>query len=102
MTLKKLAAPLALATALLLTSGTLFAGQSCCVKAKAEGKECDHKCCIEARKQKKTCDKCQKEATCCDKAIALGKDCPHKCCADALKEKKVCEKCNPKDEKKAK
>ena len=79
---------------LLSTTGAM--AESCCVKAKAAGKDCEHKCCVAARGEKKTCDKCQAEATCCDKAIAAGKACEHKCCADATKEKKVCEKCNAK------
>ena len=32
--------------------------ESCCDKAKAAKKECDHKCCVEATKAKKTCEKC--------------------------------------------
>jgi hypothetical protein len=92
-------AALAMAVGLIFTTSA-FAAQSCCVKAKAEGKECKHQCCIDAHKAKKLCEKCQKDATCCDKAIAEGKDCPHKCCADATKEKKICEKCNPKEDRK--
>lgn len=68
---------------------------TCCVKAKAEGKACDHACCVEAHKDKKLCEKCEKNPSCCDKAIAQGKDCAHKCCQDATKQKKVCDKCNP-------
>lgn len=83
----------------LFVAASIVHGQSCCVKAKAQGKDCDHKCCVEARKGKKTCDGCQKDASCCDKAIAQGKACEHKCCVDAAKEKKVCEKCNAKKEK---
>lgn len=83
---------------LLSTSGAMAA--SCCVKAKAAGKDCEHKCCVTAHADKKTCDKCQAEASCCDKAIAAGKACEHKCCAAATKEKKVCEKCNAKKEDK--
>jgi hypothetical protein len=93
---------LAFAVALMFAASSVLAGQSCCVKAKAAGKDCDHKCCVEAHKAKKTCEKCQKEASCCDKAIAQGKDCEHKCCKDAAKDKKICEKCNPKEEKKDK
>jgi hypothetical protein len=73
-----------------------MAAQSCCVKAKAGGKDCSHKCCVEAVKNKKTCDKCQASPSCCDKAIAEGKACAHQCCVDATKKKEVCEKCNPK------
>jgi hypothetical protein len=76
--------------------------ESCCVKAKVKGKECDHKCCVTAHKDAKTCEKCQAEASCCDKAIAAGKACEHKCCATALKDAKVCEKCNPPAKKDAK
>jgi hypothetical protein len=85
--------------AILAGSSTAFA-ESCCVKAKAAGKSCEHKCCVEAVKAKKTCDKCQAEASCCDKAIAEGKDCAHKCCVEATKAKKVCEKCNKVEAKK--
>ncbi len=85
---------------LLSTSGAM--AESCCVKAKVAGKDCEHKCCVAARKDGKTCEKCQAEPTCCDKAIAAAKVCEHKCCADALKDKKVCEKCNPKKEEKKK
>jgi hypothetical protein len=34
------------------------AEQTCCEKAKAAGKECDHKCCVKAKKEGKTCEKC--------------------------------------------
>lgn len=33
---------------------------ACCEKAKAAGKECEHKCCVEAKKEKKECAKCSK------------------------------------------
>lgn len=33
---------------------------ACCEKAKAAGKECDHKCCVEAKKDNKVCEKCSK------------------------------------------
>jgi hypothetical protein len=33
---------------------------ACCEKAKAAGKECDHKCCVEAKKENKECAKCNK------------------------------------------
>jgi len=32
--------------------------QTCCEKAKAEGKECKHKCCVAAHKDGKSCEKC--------------------------------------------
>jgi len=98
--IKTLTATACAAAFLLSTTGAM--AESCCVKAKAAGKDCEHKCCVAARGEKKTCDKCQAEPTCCDKAIAAGKACEHKCCAEATKDKKVCEKCNAKkDEKKA-
>jgi hypothetical protein len=31
---------------------------TCCEKAKAAGKECDHKCCVEAKAAGKVCEKC--------------------------------------------
>src|SRR5207302_10721121 len=70
MKLPKTLAGLAFAVALMVGSSALLAGQSCCVKAKAKGKECDHECCVKAHKEHKLCEKCQKEASCCDKAIA--------------------------------
>lgn len=69
--------------------------ESCCVKAKVKGKNCEHPCCVKAHKDAKTCEKCQAEASCCDKAIAAGKECTHKCCVAAVKAGKACEKCNP-------
>ena len=91
---------LTFAVALMLGTSTALASQSCCVKAKAKGKECDHECCVKAHKAHKLCEKCQKEATCCDKAIAQGKECSHPCCKEAVKEHKICEKCNTSEEKK--
>jgi len=78
------------------TNGALAA--SCCVKAKAKGKDCEHPCCVSAHKDGKLCTKCEEDPSCCDKAIAAGKACSHPCCVAAAKEKKVCEKCNPKKE----
>jgi hypothetical protein len=86
----------AVCAAALLFSPLAALAESCCVKAKSEGKNCSHECCVKAHKDGKVCEKCQKDASCCDKAIAAGKDCSHQCCVDAAKEKKVCEKCNPK------
>lgn len=92
---------MACAAAFLFSVSSVMAGESCCVKAKAKGKDCEHKCCVEAHKAGKTCEKCQAEATCCDKAIAAGKTCDHKCCIAAAKEGKVCKKCNsPKESEK--
>ena len=102
MKLSKTLTSLAFGLALMVGASAVVAGQSCCVKAKAAGKDCEHKCCVAAHKDGKTCEKCQPDPTCCDKAIAAGKACEHKCCADALKDKKVCEKCNPKKDDKKK
>ena len=33
----------------------------CCAKAKAAGKDCEHKCCVEAKAAGKTCEKCAKK-----------------------------------------
>ena len=33
----------------------------CCEKAKAAGKDCDHKCCVKAKADGKTCEKCAKK-----------------------------------------
>lgn len=52
---------------LLTTTAFLFAivaapafaaKESCCDKAKAAGKECEHKCCVEARGKGEICKKC--------------------------------------------
>jgi len=32
--------------------------ETCCTRAKAAGKECEHKCCVKARKDGKLCEKC--------------------------------------------
>ena len=101
MILKKTIRGLIVALAVTVGALTSLASQSCCVKAKAKGKECDHECCVKAHKEHKLCEKCQKDAAnCCDRAIALGKECPHSCCKEAAKEHKICEKCNKPDEKK--
>src|SRR6266498_2557199 len=76
MKLAKTVTGLAFAVALMVGASTVLAGQSCCVKAKAAGKDCSHQCCIDAHKEKKTCEKCQKEASCCDKAIAQARNVP--------------------------
>ncbi len=81
---------------------------SCCAKAKAEGKACDHPCCVEAAAAGKVCAKCNPKAaapapelafdegSCCAKAKAEGKACDHPCCVEAAAAGKVCAKCNPK------
>ena len=103
MKLTKALGGFAIAVAFMLGTGTALASQSCCVKAKAQGKDCDHECCIKAHKEHKLCEKCQKDVNnCCDKAIAQGKECSHVCCKEAAKEHKICEKCNKPDEKKGK
>ena len=35
--------------------------ETCCTRAKAAGKECDHKCCVRANKAGKVCEKCNKK-----------------------------------------
>lgn len=85
-----------------LVSAQAALAESCCVKAKAAGKDCTMDCCVAAHKDKKTCEKCEADPTCCDKAIAKGEGCHHPCCVEATKAGKVCEKCNaPKKEKEA-
>jgi hypothetical protein len=44
--------------ALSLIAMPVMAGESCCDKAKKEGKECAHKCCVDAKAAGKTCEKC--------------------------------------------
>ncbi len=70
---------------------------TCCEKASAEGKACDHPCCKAAAEKGRVCFKCnpEKAATCCEKAEAEGKECDHPCCVEARKAGKLCEKCNP-------
>jgi hypothetical protein len=99
--IKPLSVIIATFVAICLSASVALADQSCCVKAKAKGKECTHPCCVAAHKEGKTCEKCQKDPSCCDKAIAAGKDCDHPCCVEAAKAKKICEKCNPPAKKKS-
>ena len=42
----------------LLGSMAVVRAESCCDKAKAAGKDCEHKCCVKAKKEGKTCEKC--------------------------------------------
>ena len=49
----------AIITALfMLGSVAIVSAESCCDKAKKDGKECEHKCCIQAKKDGKVCEKC--------------------------------------------
>lgn len=49
----------AILTALaLLGSVTLVSAETCCEKAKKDGKECSHACCVKAKKDGKVCEKC--------------------------------------------
>ena len=86
----------------------MFTPDSCCAKAAAENKVCDHPCCDEARKAGTVCTKCNAGAEallaivakfdaegCCAKAYAGGKLCDHDCCKEAWAAKTVCAKCNP-------
>ena len=41
-----------------LASMTIARAETCCEKAKAEGKTCEHKCCVKAAKEGKVCEKC--------------------------------------------
>lgn len=42
----------------MLGSISLVRAETCCEKAKAAGKECEHKCCVQAKKDGKVCEKC--------------------------------------------
>jgi hypothetical protein len=42
----------------IMASVSIARAETCCEKAKAAGKECEHKCCIKAAKDGKTCEKC--------------------------------------------
>ena len=95
-----------------------FDKDSCCAKANADGKTCDHPCCVEAAKNGEVCAKCNPgaaekakaedlaalfdEGSCCGKANADGKTCDHPCCVEAAKKGEVCAKCNPGAAEKAK
>jgi hypothetical protein len=41
-----------------LGSLSLASAETCCEKAKKEGKDCAQKCCVKAKKNGKTCEKC--------------------------------------------
>ncbi len=47
-----------LAALVMLGSVSLLHAESCCDKAKAAGKDCEHKCCVKAKKDGKVCEKC--------------------------------------------
>ena len=49
-----------LAAVAVLAATSVFAADSCCDKAKAAGKTCDHPCCVKAAKDGKVCEKCNK------------------------------------------
>ena len=46
----------------LLGSMAIVNAESCCDKAKKEGKDCAHKCCVAAKKEGKVCEKCNPKA----------------------------------------
>jgi len=60
MNIPKLLTTAAFAFAVLVTPVLAADHATCCDKAKAAGKECEHKCCVEAKKENKTCEKCNK------------------------------------------
>jgi len=47
----------------LVASTGVYAADSCCDKAKAAGKECEHPCCVKAKADGKVCEKCNKPKT---------------------------------------
>ncbi|HXG46797.1 MAG TPA: hypothetical protein VNO52_04170 [Methylomirabilota bacterium] len=49
---------IACALAMVASLSLARAEDSCCDKAKKEGKECTHKCCQAAKKEGKVCEKC--------------------------------------------
>jgi hypothetical protein len=42
----------------LLGSMAAVRAETCCEKAKAAGKDCEHKCCVKAKADGKVCEKC--------------------------------------------
>ncbi|HEY0456214.1 MAG TPA: hypothetical protein VGE41_07540 [Verrucomicrobiae bacterium] len=54
----------AVVCALVMLGSASLRAETCCEKAKAAGKECEHKCCVKAKKDGKICEKCnpKKEA----------------------------------------
>ena len=42
----------------LLGSLAVASAETCCEKAKAAGKDCEHKCCVKAKADGKVCEKC--------------------------------------------
>jgi len=45
-------------TMVLFASLGIARAETCCEKAKAAGKDCDHRCCVKAAKAGKICEKC--------------------------------------------
>jgi len=76
------------AVAVLLATAPLRR-QSCCVKAKAKGKACDHECCIKAHKEHNFVRNARRTLTIVATKQSSGKDCPHLCCKEAAKERKI-------------
>jgi hypothetical protein len=48
------------ALALFGSLALVSAADSCCDKAKKDGKTCEHPCCVKAAKDGKVCEKCNK------------------------------------------
>jgi hypothetical protein len=48
----------ACAAALLAAPAMAREHETCCTRAKAAGKKCDHKCCVKADKEGRLCEKC--------------------------------------------
>jgi hypothetical protein len=54
---------LLLAGVFALVASTGVYAETCCEKAKAAGKECEHPCCVKAKADGKVCEKCNKPKT---------------------------------------
>ena len=56
--MKAIKSLIAVVCALAVLGAVSVRAESCCEKAKAAGKTCEHACCVKAAKDGKTCEKC--------------------------------------------
>jgi hypothetical protein len=56
--MKAIKSLVAIACAMAVLGAVSVRAETCCEKAKAAGKECQHACCKKAAKEGKVCEKC--------------------------------------------
>ena len=56
--MKSIKSLVAIACAMAILGAVSARAETCCERAKAAGKTCEHKCCVKAAADGKTCEKC--------------------------------------------